>query len=201
MERLAHKLLPLLLGLVAALVLVTGIRGFRAERPALPAVFGRLTTPFVTEAPAPAVEIVLADGRQVQLEPGSVARQLWDYLAAGTLAPRSFTFADAAIDTDVAPDAGATPDAAAAPEAWLRIAAILARHPAARIALAGDPAPELQRFLQAQGVAGDRLRAADDASAEGAPAGAAGTGAGPAADAGAQATAARPLQLIVNPQP
>lgn len=206
MERLAHKLLPLLLALVAALVLVTGIHGFRAEHPSLPAAFNRLTTPFVTEAPAPPTGISLADGRQVQLEPGTPEQSLWDYLAAGSPAPRSFTFADAAVadagadagagvgsGASAAPQAGANATATAnAPELWLRLAAILTHHPAARVALAGAPAPGLRHFLLAHGVAESRLSESGAVDPDAGAAPATDSPDAPAADAGV-------LRLTVNP--
>ena len=90
LSNLGERFWPLLFAIVAGLVLVVGIRGFRAEQPSAFRLNPFSTTPLVTEAPSPATEEVsLADGSTLVLRPGTVAFDFARFLNGDDPAPQS----------------------------------------------------------------------------------------------------------------
>lgn len=159
MEKLAQKLLPLLLAVVAGVVLATGIRGFRAERPSLPAAIGRLTTPFITEAPDPGIEIRLDGDEKTILKPGTADHELAEHLAGPRRSERSFPLPR--IE-----DAGNDAEDVKTSFQLRRLAAILRLHPDAKVEIRGAAAGRLRDLLQARGLSEDWITVSPDIEAQ-----------------------------------
>ena len=158
--KLAERLLPLVLAVVAGLVLAVGIRGFRAEQPSGFRLNPFSTTPLVTEAAAPATEeIALADGSTLVLRPGNIAFALARFLNGAEPAPQSFALAGIQL-----PLAG---DDAGSRQTLRSLAAVLRAWPEAGIAFEGNPAEAepLLEALRAEGVAPGQLAMENTADA------------------------------------
>lgn len=156
LEKLAEKLLPLLMVLVAGLVLVTGIRGFRAENPSFPDAIRQLTTPFITEAPDPGIEIRLDDGEILLLKRGTPDYELAAFLDSKSTAMRRFPLQGvSAEDLEV--------ENSEASFELRKVRAILGLHPDAHVEIRGARADRVRNFLAKAGLSRDWITAGADA--------------------------------------